>query len=53
MEKVAAYLISIGIIGFGFWVLAIANSGVWLAGLVPVVVGLASLFGEIQNDRAT
>jgi hypothetical protein len=53
MEKVAAYLVSTGIIGFGFWIFAVAKNGVWFAGLLPVVIGLASLFGEIQNDRAT
>jgi hypothetical protein len=51
MEKIAAYLVSIGIIGIGFWIFAVAKNGVWLAGLAPVVVGLMSLFGEIQNDR--
>jgi hypothetical protein len=51
MEKFTAYLISIGIVGFGIWIFADAKTVIWL-GLVPVVVGLASLFGELQNDGA-
>jgi hypothetical protein len=53
MDKLAAYLVSIRIIGIGFWIFAVAKNGVWLAGLAPVVIGLANLFGEIQNDSAT
>ena len=51
MEKFTAYVISIGIVGFGICIFAEAKTGIWF-GLVPVAVGLASLFGELQNDKA-
>jgi hypothetical protein len=53
MEKAVAYLISIGIVGFGFWIIFASpagSSGLWLAGsLPPVIVGLLSLANEIHN----
>ena len=60
MDKVLSFLISAGIIAFGIWIVvaaAQAASGsssllVWtLMGLMPVVVGLISLFSEIRNDK--
>ena len=56
MKRAMAYLISIGIIGFGFWIFAKAGSGwpfLWIAGLAPIAVGLASIINEIHNDGAT
>jgi hypothetical protein len=54
MEKAAAYLISVGIVGFGFWIIFASpagSSGVCLAGsLPPVIVGLLSLANEIYNS---
>jgi hypothetical protein len=54
MEKAVAYLISVGIVGFGFWIIFASpggSSGLWLAGsLPPVIVGLLSLANEIYNS---
>jgi hypothetical protein len=49
-------LISVGIVGFGLWVLTagIVSPGpfpIWVLGLLPVLVGLASLYNQIQDDR--
>jgi hypothetical protein len=55
MEKAVAYLISVGIVGFGFWIIFASMAGssgsglMWIAGSVPVAVGLFSLFNEILN----
>lgn len=54
MARIAAYLISLGIIGFGFWIIAevqpaSVSAGI-VTGLVPMAVGLASLANEIHND---
>jgi hypothetical protein len=52
MEKAFAYLISVGIAGFGFWIIFVSgaeSAEVWLAGSVPVAVGLLSLSNEIHN----
>jgi len=58
METLVAYLISVGLIAFGVLIVvfgARTASGsllVWtISGLVPVVVGLASLIGEVRNGR--
>ena len=53
MDTVLSFLISVGIIAFGVWVVAgtIAEAGLWLGtlmGLLAVIVGLLSfmrLFG--------
>jgi hypothetical protein len=51
MERALAYLVSVGIAGFGTWVL-VAGLGssapaLWTcAALIPIAVGLLSLFGE-------
>jgi hypothetical protein len=57
MEKALAYLISVGIVGFGFWIIFASKAGsldtapIWLAASVPVpvAVGLPSLSNEIHN----
>jgi hypothetical protein len=58
MDTLVSYLISLGLIAFGIWIIvavAKATSGslwVWtVVGLIPVVVGLFSLFSETQADR--
>jgi hypothetical protein len=52
MATIAAYLISLSIIGFGFWIFVIgeAQPASIVIGLVPIAVGLASLANEIHND---
>jgi hypothetical protein len=57
MDTALSYLISIGLIAFGVWIVAAkAASGsllVWtFVGLIPVVVGLFRLFSGIRNDKA-
>jgi hypothetical protein len=55
MEKTFAYLISVCIVGFGFWIIFASRAGssdslkIWLAGSVPVAIGLLSLSNEIHN----
>jgi len=58
MDTLVAYLISIGLIAFGVGIVVFAAktaSGsllVWvIAGLIPVVVGILSLFYEARNGR--
>lgn len=56
MEKALAYVISAGIIGFGFWIIATAKVGLGsltqtIVGLLPIAVGLLSLHGEMRSDR--
>jgi hypothetical protein len=59
MDRVLSFLISVGIILFGVWIVAVAAQAassslfIWtLVGLIPVVVGLLSLFSETGNDKA-
>jgi hypothetical protein len=58
MDTAVSYLISVGLIAFGIWIVVIAAReapgsllGWTLVGLIPVVIGLISLFSEIRNDR--
>jgi hypothetical protein len=51
MERTLAYLVSVGIIGFGAWIfvagLSSSAPAFWTcAALMPIAVGLVSLFGE-------
>jgi hypothetical protein len=58
MDTALAYLISVGIVGFGVWVIAAAKGGsdiflIWIVlGLLTIAVGLISLLGEIRNRKA-
>ena len=57
VDTALSYLISVGLIAFGVWIVAAkAASGsllVWtFVGLIPIVVGLLSLFPEIRNSKA-
>jgi hypothetical protein len=56
---VVSYLISLGLVAFGAWVVfpaAKASSGSLLAwaimGLMPVAVGLFSLISEMRSNKA-
>ena len=56
MEAAVAYLISVGILACGIWLVAgTLVSGLptaWIfAGLVTVLVGSASLFDQIKPER--
>jgi hypothetical protein len=57
MDTALSFLISAGIIAFGFWVLGSANNADWplswgLLGLLPVVVGSASLYQVIREAKS-
>lgn len=58
MDTLFSYLISLGLIAFGIWIVAAAaraTSGsllLWtIIALMPVVVGPLSLFGEMRSDK--
>jgi hypothetical protein len=56
-SRMDAYLISVGIIGFGGWIVANSKveSGIFpiwfVLGLLTIAVGLMSLLGEIRGRR--
>jgi hypothetical protein len=58
MDTALAYLISVGIVGFGVWVIAATKAGsdiflIWIVlGLLTIAVGLISLLGETRNRKA-
>jgi hypothetical protein len=58
MDTALAYLISVGIVGFGVWVIAATKAGsdiflIWsVLGLLTIAVGLISLLGETRNRKA-
>jgi hypothetical protein len=58
MNAAFSFLISVGIIAFGVWVVVVAAKtapgsllGWTLIGMIPVAVGLISLFSEIRSDK--
>jgi len=55
MDRVLSFLISVGIIAFGVWVVAGTIAAGWplaaLMGLLPVIVGSLSLYGAIWEAR--
>ena len=54
MDTVLSFLISLGIAAFGVWVVAgtIAAGWPWtLMGLLAVIVGLLSLYGEVLEAK--
>jgi Zn-dependent protease with chaperone function len=56
MDTVLSFLISVGIIAFGVWIVAgtiAAGSllGWTLMGMIPVAMGLISLFSEFRSDK--
>jgi hypothetical protein len=58
MDTVVAYLISLGLVAFGAWILFAAATAspssflFWtLIALIPVVVGLFSLISEMRSDK--
>ena len=55
MDRLAAYLISLGIVGFGIvWIVAGANSPIEAVligiGVLTVAVGLISLLTELRQE---
>jgi hypothetical protein len=56
MDTVLSFLISAGIIAFGVWVVAGTIAAGWplawtLMGLLAVIVGLLSLYGEVLEAK--
>ena len=55
MDRVLSFLISVGIIAIGVWVVAGTIAAGWplaaLMGLLPVIVGSLSLYGAIWEAR--
>jgi cadmium resistance protein CadD (predicted permease) len=57
MDTLVSYLISFGLIAFGIWIVVVAQAAssmllVWtIMGLMPIVVGLLSLFSEARSDK--
>jgi uncharacterized membrane protein YiaA len=57
MDAALAYLISVGIVAFGAWIVAIPKIetgvfSIWFVlGLLTIAVGLISLLGEIRVRR--
>ena len=56
MDTVLSFLISVGIIAFGIWVVAGTIAAGWslawtLMGLLAVIVGLISLYGAVREAR--
>ena len=55
MEKITSYLIAVGLIGFGAWIItAEARSlafGIAI-GIIPVATGLLSMYDELNNGSS-
>jgi hypothetical protein len=54
MDTVLSFLISLGIIAFGAWVVVSTMAAGWawtLVGLLAVIVGLLSLYGEVLEAK--
>ena len=56
MDKALSFLISLGIAAFGIWIIAdtmgSGSSSVWTPlGILPVIVGLISLYQEIRSAQ--
>jgi hypothetical protein len=57
MDMVLSFLISVGIIAFGVWIVASTIAVGWpfawpLMGLLTVIVGLISLYGSVRDAKA-
>ena len=48
MEKITSYLIAVGLIGFGAWILAFGIA----IGIIPVATGLLSMYDELNNGSS-
>ena len=56
MEQFTSYLIGVGLIGFGTWIVT-AESAELLAfgiaiGIIPVATGLLSVYDELKNGSS-
>jgi hypothetical protein len=56
MDTALSFLISVGIIAFGVWIVASTIAAGWpfawpLMGLLAVIVGSLSLYGSVQDAK--
>jgi hypothetical protein len=56
MDTVLSFLISVGIIAFGVWVVAVTIAAGWplawpLMGMLAVIVGSMSLYGSVLEAK--
>jgi hypothetical protein len=56
MDTALSFLISVGIIAFGVWIVASTIAAGWpfawpLMGLLAVIVGLISLYGSVRDAK--
>jgi hypothetical protein len=57
LEKITSYLIAVGLIGFGAWIVAAEARSHLLAfgiaiGIIPVATGLLTLYDELNNGSS-
>ena len=57
MEKITSYLIAVGLIGFGAWIVTTEARSHFLAfgiaiGIIPVATGLLSMYDELNNGSS-
>jgi uncharacterized membrane protein YeiB len=57
MEKITSYLIAVGLIGFGVWIVTAETRSDILAfgiaiGVIPVATGLLSMYDELNNGSS-
>jgi hypothetical protein len=57
MEKITSYLIAVGLIGFGAWIVTAEARSHLLAfgiaiGIIPVATGLLSMYDELNNGSS-
>ena len=53
MEKFTSYLIGVGLIGFGAWIVTAEALAFGIAiGIIPVALGLLSIYDELNNGSS-
>ena len=57
MEKITSYLIAVGLIGFGVWIVTAETRSDILAfgiaiGIIPMATGLLSMYDELNNGSS-
>ena len=57
VEKITSYLIAVGLIGFGAWIVTAEARSHFLAfgiaiGIIPVATGLLSMYDELNNGSS-
>ena len=52
MEKITSYLIAVGLIGFGAWIVTAEAAFGIAIGIIPVATGLLSMYDELNNGSS-